>query len=101
MAQIKKTLAMVAFQTVNPDGSITIRAKELADHREIGSKEAAEILGFRDRETISRLVEAGEIKGWKPATLRGNGKWRICLQSVLDYRDGQVNGPHSFQHRFE
>lgn len=87
MAAKKKTLAILAEQTENPDGSITIRAKALADHREIGAGEAAEMLGFSDRGTISRLVEIGELRGWKPSTVKGNGKWRISLQSVIDYRE--------------
>jgi len=68
------------------DGSFMIRPKRLVDGREISAKKAAEMLGFRDKETISKLIAAGEIKGWKPASKRGNGKYRIDLGSVLDYK---------------
>ncbi len=86
MGTIKKTVTMTAEQTTNADGSITIRATAIADDREIDAGEAGRMLGIKDRETISRLCRTMEIRGWKPATARGNGKWRISLQSVLDYK---------------
>lgn len=95
MATTKKTLAVLAEQTTNPDGSITIRPVALADGREIGTGEAAKILGFRDRETIHALCalggDRGGLRAWKPASVRGNAKWRISLQSVLDYKVRRIN----------
>lgn len=83
----RATIVMVTEQTRNPDGSVTIRPVEVADEREIGAMEAAKILGFRDRESVYRLIDLGELRAWKPASRRGNGKWRINLQSVIQYRD--------------
>lgn len=73
-------------QSLQVDGSFHIRPKRLVDGREIGAGKAAEMLGFRDRETIFRLIVLGELRGWKPETTRGNGKYRIDLGSVLDYK---------------
>ena len=93
MATTRKTLAILAEQTTNADGTITIRPIALADGREIGAAEAAKILGFWN-ETISSLCRIGGNRGglsaWQPATARGNGKWRISLQSVLDYKEGRI-----------
>jgi hypothetical protein len=68
------------------DGAFIVKPKRLVDGREISAQKAAEMLGFRDKETIFRLVECGEIRGWKPKSRRGNGKYRIDLGSVLDYK---------------
>lgn len=68
------------------DGSFLVRPKRLVDGREISARKAADMLGFRDKETIFRLIEAGELRGWKPKAKRGNGKYRIDLGSVLDYK---------------
>ena len=48
------------------------------------------MLGFKDVETISKLVALGQIKGWKPESLRGNAKWRIDLGSVLTYKEKRL-----------
>lgn len=77
-------------QTRHQDGSFTVRPKRLTDGREIGVAQAAKMLGFRDRETIYRLLELGEIRGWKPSSKRGNGKWRIDWQSVADYKAARL-----------
>lgn len=68
------------------DGSFVVRPKRLVDGKEIGRKTAAGMLGFKDKDSVSRLVELGEIRGWKPDSARGNGKYRIDLGSVLDYK---------------
>ena len=81
---------MMLFETDSTpmaDGSLVVRPRRLCTGQEIGARRAAEMLGFRDRETISRLVEAGEIQGWKPEAKRGNAKWRIDLASVLEYKE--------------
>lgn len=84
---------MLAEQTTNADGTITTRPIALADGREIGAAEAAKILGF-SKETISSLCRIGGSRGglsdWQPVSARGNGKWRISLQSVLDYKAGRM-----------
>jgi excisionase family DNA binding protein len=72
------------------DGSFIVRPKRMIDGREITAKRAADLLGFRDRETIFRLVESGQIKGWKPKSKRGNGKYRIDLGSVMDYKESRL-----------
>lgn len=84
---MKRTVAILSDQSENPDGSITIRPRRVADDREISAQKAAEMLGFRDRESIYRLIEAGEIRAWRPASKRGNGKYRINLESVMSYRE--------------
>ena len=76
-------------QTRHGDGSFTVRPKRLTDGREIGVAQAAKMLGFKDRETVYRLIELGEIRAWKPKSERGNGKWRIDWQSVVDYRSAR------------
>ncbi len=69
-----------------PAGSLVVRPRRLCPGPEISAKKAAGMLGFRDVETISNLVALGKIRGWKPESVRGNAKWRIDLQSVLDYK---------------
>jgi hypothetical protein len=68
------------------DGSFVVRPQRLIDGKEISAQKAAGLLGFKDKETIFRLVELGEIKGWKPKSKRNNGKYRIDLGSVMDYK---------------
>ena len=80
---------LMLFETeseARPDGSLVVRPKRLCTGQEISAKKAAGMLGFRDVETISNLVALGKIRGWKPESVRGNAKWRIDLQSVLDYK---------------
>lgn len=80
---------MMLFETeseARADGSLVVRPRRLLTGEEIGAKRAAKMLGYRDRESVYRLIEIGEIKAWKPRTLRENGKWRVDLQSVLDYK---------------
>jgi excisionase family DNA binding protein len=77
-------------QTRHGDGSFTVRPKRLTDGREIGVGQAARMLGFKDRETVYRLIDLGEIKAWKPKSERGNGKWRIDWQSVVDYKSSRL-----------
>lgn len=73
-------------QTRQADGSIVVRPRRMVDGNYISAQRAAGLLGFRDRETIYGMVRGGVIKGWKPDSKRGNGKWRIDLGSVLDYK---------------
>lgn len=68
------------------DGSLIVRPKRLCTGQEVGVQKVCGLLGFRDRETVYGLIDQGEIVAWKPETARGNGKWRIDLQSVLDYK---------------
>lgn len=93
MATTKKTLAMTAVQTTNADGSITIRPTAIVDGREIGTKEAMKMFGLSD-ETISNLCKIGPQNGglsaWRTASTRQNAKWRISLQSVLDYKASRI-----------
>ncbi len=80
-------LALFEFeQTALPDGSFVVKPRRLTDGREITVQAAAKMLGFKDRHAIYRLIDLGEIEAWKPATERGNGKWRIAWQSVADYK---------------
>jgi hypothetical protein len=68
------------------DGSIVLRPRRLVDGKEISAAKAAGLLGFKDTETIYGLIQAKQIKGWKPESARGNGKYRIDLGSVMDYK---------------
>ena len=90
MAAKKTTLAIRAEQTINPDGSITIRAVELTDDRDIRTAEAAKRLGL-GRDNICMLCELGEkhggLKAWKMPSAKQNAPWRISLASVLSFRD--------------
>ena len=84
------TLAIRAEQTINPDGSITIRDVEMTDDRDIRTAEAAKRLGM-SQESIYTLCELGEkfggLKAWKMPNARENAPWRISLTSVLSFRD--------------
>lgn len=73
------------------DGSFVVRPRRLITGQEVGVKKVCSLLGFKDRESIYRLIEIGEIRAWKPASERGNGKWRIDLQSVLEYKQRRLN----------
>ena len=79
-----------AVQTANADGSFTVRPKRLTHGKEIGARAAARMLGFKDRETVYRLIELGEIRAWKPKSERGNGKWRIEWESVAGYKAARL-----------
>jgi hypothetical protein len=76
----------IADQTVRADGAIVVKAKRLVDGKPISAKRAAAMLGFRDRETIYRLIRSGEILAWKPKSKRDNGRYRVDLGAVLDYK---------------
>ena len=77
-------------QTAMPDGSFRVRPKRIVDGNEIGAKRAAKMLGFKDRETVYGLIKTGQIKGWKPKSKKANGKYRIDLGSVLDYKAARL-----------
>lgn len=85
-----QTLLFEVEQTRHQDGSFTVRPKRLTDGREISVAQAAKMLGFRDRETVYRLIELGEIRAWKPKSERGNGKWRIDWNSVAEYKAARL-----------
>jgi hypothetical protein len=77
-------------QVANTDGSFTVRPKRVAITPEIGSKKAGRILGFHYK-TVHRLCELGEagggLKAYKLPSARGNAKWRIYWQSVMEYKE--------------
>jgi len=68
------------------DGSLVVRPRRLLTGEEIGVERAGKLLGYKDRESVYRLIELGEIRAWKPKGKRGNARWRIDLQSLLDYK---------------
>jgi hypothetical protein len=76
--------------TPRADGSFLLRPRRLVDGKEISASKAAALLGFADKETVCGLVRRGEIKGWKPESQRGNGKYRIDLGSVMDYKQRRL-----------
>lgn len=83
------TRKLMLFETESEqcaDGSLKVKPRTLLIGEEIGVKKAAEMLGYRDKEAIYRLIEIRALKAWKPETANGNGKWRIDLQSVLEYK---------------
>ena len=86
-----KTVAMTATQELQADGSILVKPVAVVADRDIGTKEAAKILGLHPQ-TISNLCSFGQthggLKAWKMPSQRNNAKWRISLQSVYSYRDG-------------
>lgn len=73
-------------QTQNADGSFVVKPKKLMHGVEISANRAMKMLGFKDRETIYGLIKTKQIRGWKPKSKRANGKYRIDLTSVLDYK---------------
>jgi hypothetical protein len=77
-------------QTVRADGSFVVKPKRIVDGTEISAKRAAKMLGFKDRETIYGLIKTGQIRGWKPKSVKDNGKYRIDLGSVLDYKASRL-----------
>lgn len=80
-------LALFEFeQEQRADGSIVVRPRKLTDGREITVAAAARMLGYKDRHAVYRLIALGEIDAWKPATERGNGRWRIAWASVAEYK---------------
>lgn len=91
MAAKKTTVAIRAEQTVNNDGTITIRAVELVtEDRDIRAADAGKRLGLHPK-TIHHLCELGEefggLKAWKMPNARENAPWRISLASVLSFKD--------------
>lgn len=90
----RKTVFVSVIQETNPNGSITLIPQKVEDTREITLNQAAEMLNFRDPQSVSSLLRIGAIRGWKPDSKRGNAKWRINLQSVLDYKS-QATGKTS------
>jgi hypothetical protein len=77
-------------QDLQPDGTIVVRPRRLVDGREISAEAAAKLLGFRDKDTVCRMVQAGLLKGWKPESKRGNAKYRIDLGSVMEYKERRL-----------
>jgi hypothetical protein len=69
------------------DGSFVVAPRKVVIGQEISAKRAASILGFKDPESIYRLIDLGEIAAWKPKAKRGNAKWRIDWRSVMDYKE--------------
>ncbi len=72
-------------QTKLPDGSFVVKPKRLTDGREIGTRQAAKMLGLH-RQTVSELCSTGQLEAWKLKSKRGNAKWRIAWQAVIDYK---------------
>lgn len=72
--------------TPRADGSFLLKPRKLVDGREVSAGKAAGLLGFKDKETVYALVRSGQIRGWKPESARDNGKYRIDLGSVMDYK---------------
>ncbi len=84
---------LMLFETVstpNGDGSFTVKPRRLVDGKEISAAAAARMLGFKDKETVYNLVKTRQIRGWRPDTARGNGKYKIDLGSVLDYKAARL-----------
>jgi hypothetical protein len=85
---------LMLFETISEeraDGALVVRPRRVCTGEEIGVQRACKMLGYRDRESVYRLILIGEIKGWKPDSVRGNAKWRIDLQSVLDYKTRRMD----------
>lgn len=90
MTKRKAPVVMIAEQTRNADGSITIRPVAVVDDRDIGTGEAAKMLGL-GKDSIFNLcklgTKAGGLSAWKLPSARGNASWRISLQGVLEYKE--------------
>ncbi len=72
--------------TPRADGTFLLKPRRLVDGKEISAAKAAGLLGFKDVETIHGLIKTRQLVGWKPDSKRGNGKYRIDLGSVMDYK---------------
>jgi excisionase family DNA binding protein len=76
-------------QVRHADGSFTVKPKRLTDGREVTTRQAAKMLGLH-RQTVSDLCQLGAkdggLEAWKTQSKRGNAKWRIAWQSVMDYK---------------
>jgi len=81
-----QSLLFFAEQTQHSDGTITVRPRRLVDGNTVTAKRAAAMLGFKDRETVYGLIKTGQIRAWKPKSKKDNGKYRVDLGSVLDYK---------------
>lgn len=80
-----------AEQSSSKDGSFIVRPRKLCTGQEVDVQRVCKLLGFRDRESVYRLIDLGEVQAWKPDSRKGNGKWRIDLQSVLEYKARRLN----------
>lgn len=83
---MKTQLVLFEIERVERDGMLLVKPKRIVDGVEISTQQAMKLLKFTQIETISALIRAGEIKAWKPKSVRGNAKWRIDQGSVLDYK---------------
>lgn len=72
------------------DGVFEIVPVKVFADREIGVRATMKLLGYKKRQRIYDLLDEGKIRGWKPESERGNGKWRIYESSVLDYKRGRT-----------
>lgn len=77
---------------VKRPGEVVIRAR--APEPLISVQRASEILFGLDRKVIYRLLEDGTLEGEQPgkpadapAGAKGNWKWVLYFDSVMDYRE--------------
>ena len=83
---------LMLFETAverRTDGSFVVTPRRPAAGQEIRTKAAAKILGV-SRETVSVLIAAGAVRGWKMASARGNAAWRIDAASVFAYKERRL-----------
>jgi hypothetical protein len=84
---------MMLFETettARADGSFLLKPRRLVDGKEISAARAAGMLGYKDPESVYKLIACGEIRAWKPEAVRGNGKYRIDLGSVMRYKERRL-----------
>lgn len=68
------------------DGSFVVRPKRMVDDQEVDAEYARRFLGYKDRETVYRLIKLRQIEGWQDVAVRGNGKYHILLGSLIDFK---------------
>ncbi len=79
-------LALFEFsQERRVDGSFVVTPRRLVDNKPISVKRAAGLLHFKDRKAVYRLISTGQIRAWKPKSVKDNGKYRVDLGSVMEY----------------
>lgn len=53
---------------------------------------AARILGYRDKATVRRLIESGQLAAFRVSTPTRRGAWRINASSVYALLAGSIAG---------
>jgi excisionase family DNA binding protein len=86
----------------NNDGSVTLRASKPLSHMSV--RQAAKVIGAGE-DTIYQLFRRGMLRGYKPGAVvlvksngrASNAKLRLCSESVLMYKERQLQAALDYQ----